>query len=138
MKHRCFLAAAVGAAGLMIACGTPGPGPDGLRDSFVRQLAANRFVTDVQRDGDDITFSGPGADRDESSWRVHIDSVAIEAQDDPSAPYKGTVTSSWYADGQPVRPSGVESNLPVELMANGLSQECWALWDAATEEWGWE
>lgn len=120
----------------MTACGTPGT--DSLRDSFAQQLTANRFVKDVQRSGEDLTFSGPGADGGVAKWRVHIDSAVIEPNSDPKQPHKGTVKSSWYGNGQDIRPSGKNSNLPVELIGNGLSQDCWALWDKAAGKWGWE
>ena len=131
-------------AALMLAttaCGKPGE--TSLRDSFAQQLAANRFIKDFQRSGDDLTFSGPGAEGGVGKWRVHIDSAVVEPNSDkgtnPDAqPYKGTVKSSWYADGRLVRPSGRESNLPIELMHDGLSQDCWAYWDKANKRWSWE
>jgi hypothetical protein len=120
------------------ACGDGRPSASGLRDSFAAQLAANRFVSDVQRDGDTITFSGLTADGRPGAWRIVIDSADVEPNDNPSLPYKGTITSSWYFDGQLVSPSGRESNLPVELTSNGLAQECWALWNTASARWEWE
>jgi hypothetical protein len=42
------------------------------------------------------------------------------------------------ADGTAIVPSGPESNLPFELISNGLGQDCWALWDPAGERWTWE
>lgn len=136
MKTGRFLLAGAIAAFLTAACGTPGT--DGLRDAFARQLMSNNFVTDAARNGDDITFSGPGAEGGVAMWRVHIDTAIVEPQDDPAMPYKGTVTSSWYSDGQIVQPRGEQSNLPVELAGNGLAQDCWALWNSATEQWEWE
>lgn len=121
------------------ACGRPDLA--GLRESFAQQVAANRFVKDFQRDGDDLTFSGPGAEGGVAKWRIHIDSAAIDSNDDdamPYKPYKGTVKSSWYSDGQRIEPSGGESNLPFELLSNGLSQDCWALWDKTAQRWSWE
>jgi hypothetical protein len=119
-----------------IACG--GPDEVGLRDSFAAQLAANKFLRDVQRNGDEVTFTGAGADGGTAKWRVHIDSSSIEPNDDEAKPYKGTIKSSWYSDGKIVQPSGSESHLPIELMANGLSQVCWAFWDKAAKRWEWE
>lgn len=129
-----MLIAVVTAAG----CGKPGV--NGLRDSFAQQLASNRAVGDFQRNGDDLVFSGPGAEGGVAKWRVHIDSAVIETTGDTPARYKGVVKSSWYANGQIVRPSGDgrESRLPIELTANGLAQDCWALWDDAGKKWGWE
>jgi hypothetical protein len=123
---------------LASACGDGRPSATDLRDSFAAQLAANRFVSNLQRDGDTMTFSGLAADGRVGAWRIVIDSAQVEPNDDPSLPYKGTTTSSWYSDGQLVRPSGRQSNLPVELTSNGLAQECWALWNSASARWEWE
>jgi hypothetical protein len=121
---------------LAIACGKPQV--ESLRDSFAQQMAANKFVKDVQHNGDEVTFSGPGADGGTARWRIHIDEALIEPNDDPAQPFKGVVKSSWYSDDKPVRPSGSESNLPIELTSNGLAQDCYAFWDKATEKWSWE
>ncbi len=118
------------------ACGAP---PEqGLRDSFSTQISANRFVKEFQRNGDDLTFSGPGPEGGTAKWRVHIDSSVVEANEDAKLPYKGTINASWYADGQKIEPSGAEANLPFELLSNGLSQVSWAFWDAAAKRWTWE
>jgi hypothetical protein len=114
------------------------PGEDELRASFAQQLASNKFVKGFERSGDDLRFTGPGAEGGEAQWRVHIDSAVVEPNDDQAQPYKGTVKSSWYSDGQPIVPSGRDSGLPFELMSNGLSQECWAFWDSASRQWNWE
>lgn len=131
---------AVVAALLVTGCGRPGVAS--LRDAFAQQLGANQFIKDFQRNGDDMTFSGPGAEGGIAKWRVHLDSAVIEPNDDPknaaTQPYKGTVKSSWYSDGRIVQPSGGDSNLPFELIANGLAQDCFALWDEPTQKWSWE
>ena len=114
------------------------PDPSGLRDSFAQQLAANKFISDFQRQGDDLTFRGPRPDGVPATWRVHIDSAVVEAQSGGSLPYKGTVTSSWYVDGEKIESAGTESNLPIELTSNGLGQECWAFWEADRRIWTWE
>lgn len=101
-------------------------------------MAANKFLTNVQRDGDDITFMGAGAEGGTAKWRVHIDSVSVEETGKPEAPYMGTVRSSWYSDGAIVNPRGRDSNLPVELQSNGLAQVCWGLWESGTKQWSWE
>jgi hypothetical protein len=116
-------------------CGKPGVG--GLRQSFAQQLMANKFVKDFQQSGDDLTFSGPGAQGDVAKWRVHIDSAVITPTDDPAQPYKGAVKSSWYSGNQRISPRGRDSNLPIELTDNGLAQDCWALWDKAAKRWSW-
>jgi hypothetical protein len=119
-------------------CGDAGPSAASLRDSFAQQLSANKFVTDFQRSGDEMTFSGPTPEGGKAAWRVHIDSAVVEPTDKPAQPYKGTVKSSWVVNGQTITPAGSESNLPIELISNGLSQDCWALWDANPGRWGWE
>jgi hypothetical protein len=116
------------------------PGVSGLRDSFAEQLAANHAVMGFHRRGDDLLFSGPTPDgTGVATWRVHIDTATVEANTDEQGPYKGIVTSTWYENGQPVRPSvsGRDSNLPVALTSNGLAQACWAFWDPTTKKWGW-
>jgi hypothetical protein len=137
-SHRSWLPVVLAAALLAAECGDGAPSADGLRDSFAAQLAAIPAVKDLKRNGDEITFSGPGAEGGVGTWRIQITSATVEPNTDPSLTYKGTITSSWYSNGQIVRPSGRESNLPVELMSNGLSQDCWAFWNPATSRWEWE
>jgi hypothetical protein len=141
-----YLRGATLVVALALAACSGAPPEQGLRDSFAAQLAANRFVKQFQRTGDDLTFVGPGPEGGSASWRVHIDSTVVDANDDPSVeaadreklPYRGTVKSSWYADGVKIEPAGGESNLPFELMSNGLSQDCWAFWNRSTDKWSWE
>lgn len=140
-RIRALQVLAIVAAMAVAGCGKPGvesPGEENLREAFAQQLTANRFVRDLQRSGDDLRFSGPGAEGGEAAWRVHIDSAVIESNPDPGKPHKGVVKSSWYSNDQIVRPSGSDSRLPMELTANGLAQECWAFWDDATKRWSWE
>lgn len=125
-------------AALAVAGCSGQPGDQSLRDSFAQQLAANKFIKDFQRTGDEMTFTGPGAEGGVAKWRVHIDKTSIEPNNDEAQPYKGTVYSSWYSDGQIVKPKGSDSNLPLELMSNGLSQEPWAFWDKDAKRWSWE
>lgn len=123
---------------LAAACGGGGPDAQSLRDSFAQQLQANKFVTSFQRSGDELTFTGPKPEGGTAAWKVRIDSAVVEPNSSSAQPYKGTVKSSWTADGQSVVPKGSESNLPLELMANGLSQDCWAYWEQAQNRWSWE
>ena len=120
----------------MAACGKTRV--DGLRDSFVQQLTANRFVSNVERSGDDVVFSGPTVEGGVGQWKIHIDSAVIEPGAQPGQPDKGVVKSSWSLNGTIIRPSGANSNLPLELTSKGLAQECWALWDQTAGKWGWE
>jgi hypothetical protein len=126
-------------AALGVACSGQ-PGEQGLRDSFAQQLGANRFVKEFQRNGDEMTFVGPGPEGGTAKWRVHIDSGIVEPNEDTSnpSPYKGTIKSSWFADGQKIEPGARQSNLPFELNSNGLSQDCYAFWDEAAKNWDWE
>jgi hypothetical protein len=115
------------------------PGVDGLRESFAAQLAANKSVSDLQRTGDEMTFKGPRADGTQGSWRVRITSARVDPQSsDTRQPYKGTVSSSWFVDGAEVKITGNQSNLPLELISNGLAQECFAFWEADAKKWSWE
>jgi hypothetical protein len=132
------LAAALLAATALSAACSGAPAAQGLRDSFAQQLGGNKFVKEFQRSGDEMTFVGPGPEGGTAKWRVHIDSAAVEPNQDQKMPYKGTVKASWFADGQKIEPRGTQSNLPFELTANGLAQECYALWDPAGKKWGWE
>ena len=124
------------AAMTMAACAKPDE--ESLRESFARQLEANRFVKDFRRSGDELMFSGPGAEGGTATWRVRVDAVIIQPTEKSDQPFKGTVKSSWYSDNQIVLSRGRESNLPIELIDNGLGQECWAFWNAATKRWSWE
>ncbi len=114
------------------------PGVEGLRDSFARQLAANTFISEFRRDGNTMTFRGPRPDGTPAEWRVQIDSATVEPQNDPRQPYKGTIKSSWSVSGEKIEISGGDSNLPIELTSNGLSQDCWAFWLPDTKTWSWE
>ena len=123
---------------ILVTVGCGKPSVNDLRDSFAQQLAANKSVKDFQRNGDDLQFTGPGADGTVIKWRVHIDSTVIDDTKDAEKPYKGTVKSSWYAGDYKVEPDRLESNLPLELISTGLAQDCWAVWNKTTKKWEWE
>ncbi len=128
VRMRFLWVALILAALPLAACGGQ-PGVDSLRESFAQQVAANGFIRDFQQNGDELLFSGPDGAGGNAKWRIHIDSAVIEPNDAANAdkqPYKGTVKSSWYANDQPIRPAGRSSNLPIELMDKGVSQDCWA------------
>ncbi len=128
-----FLVAALGLSGCI-----GKPDEQGLRKSFAQQLAANPFVRDFRQDGDDLVFSGPGPEGGTAQWRVHVDSAVVEPDPTRQQSYRGSVKSSWRANGRLFQPRGRDSNLPLELTSTGLAQECWALWDGTTRKWGWE
>jgi hypothetical protein len=128
--------AAVVAVLATVGCGKPGV--DGLRESFAQQVASNQAVRDFHRSGEELLFTGPSRDGGTARWRIHIDSAVVEPNNDPAQPYKGTVKSSWYGNDEAVRPTGQLSNLPVELLSNGVSQDCWAFWNASAKKWTWE
>jgi hypothetical protein len=121
---------------LTAACGKPSDRD--LRESFAQQMAANKYVKDFQKNGDDLTFTGPGADGTVIKWRVHVDSSVIDDTKDAEKPYKGTIKSSWYAGNYKVEPDRFESNLPLELISTGLAQDCFAVWNKTTKKWEWE
>ena len=82
-KTRVKQAACVIAALMLAACSGP-PALDGLRDSFAQQVAANKFVRDFRRSGEDLFFSAPGREGDVAKWRVHIDTAVVEPNTDPA------------------------------------------------------
>lgn len=122
---------------LLAACTSPPPA-DGLRDSFAQQLASNTFVSGFERSGDNMTFKAPRPDGTPSIWRVHIDTATVQPQSNDKQPFKGTIASSWYVNGEQIVITGGDSNLPIELTSNGLGQECWAYWDPGSKRWSWE
>jgi hypothetical protein len=135
---RSLVVAAVLATAALNASCSSAPGEPGLRDSFAQRLSENRFVKEFQRNGDEMTFVGPGPEGGTAKWRVHIDSAVIEPNPDEKQPYKGTIHSSWYADGQKIAAGARQSNLPFELTSNDLAQDPWAFWDPTGKKWSWE
>ena len=85
----------------MAGCAGAQADDESLRDSFAEQIETSSFVSDFSRDGDEITFSGPGRDGGTAEWRVVFDTSLVEPnQFDDARPYTGRVTSDWYADGE--------------------------------------
>ena len=121
-------------------CGAAGPDTadaDSLRASFAGQIEAVEAVSGFDRDGDEITFSGPDGAGGEVAWRVVIDSAVVQSWDDESLPFRGVVLSTWYAAGEEVQSAGSISNLPPDFLDAGIAQDCWGLWDAAERRWTW-
>jgi hypothetical protein len=108
-----------------------------LKDSFLQQIAATENVRDFQRNGDEVSFSTRYGENPGAKWRVHIDSASVERQADGKTPYKGTINSTWSVNGEPIRPRGDQSDLPLAFLDNGLAQECWAFWDDKDQRWSW-
>jgi hypothetical protein len=109
-----------------------------LKDSFVRQIASTGIVRDVQRSGDTVSFTARYRDQPAARWRVQIDSATVDRPPGDPAKERGLVKSSWFVDGEQIRPRGSQSDLPLPFLDNGLAQECWAFWDAGLREWSWK
>ena len=111
---------------------------ESLRNSFAERIGTSDFVSDFSRDGDEITFSGPGREGGMAEWRVVIDTSLIEPNEfDDAMPYVGRITSEWYADGEIVEYLGTMTALPTEILDRGLAQECHAYWVEAEKRWDW-
>ena len=133
----------LGVASLMATAATAGcagaqANEESLRDSFAEQIATTTLVTDFERVGDEITFSGPDNEGGTAAWRVRIDTTLVEPNEfDEAMPYQGRITSEWYADGELVEWLGNMTALPDEFLDRGLGQECWAYWVEAERRWDW-
>ncbi len=123
---------------LVSACASPEPNEQTLKDSFGGQIAAAGIARDLERKGDEWTFLGPAHNKAEAKWLVRIDTAVLEPQTSERNPFKGTIESSWFADGEALLSSGSFSGLPEEFLKMGIGQECYALWDANTKKWTWE
>ncbi len=122
---------------LLAACAAGPPDAGSLQDSFAAQIAAVGGVSDFERDGTELTFSGPDGAGGQAAWQVGIDSVVVAPQDDEAYPYRGNILSSWHANGKSVEPVGSMSNLPSDFLDAGIAQDCWGLWSAAEGRWTW-
>ena len=135
MKIRVLQVASLLAALTLAGCGKPSL--ESLRESFTQQIASIGVVRDFQHNGDELAFSGPDGAGSDVKWRIHIDSAVVEPYDDEMMPYRGIIQSSWYANGQLIEPTGSFSNLPIEFLDEGVSQDCWAFWETRTQRWDW-
>lgn len=111
------------------------PGETSLVRSFAEQIAAVDGVTDFRRDGDELTFTGPDGRDGVASWRVRIESAELVLV--AERPTEGHVVSSWFRDGEQVETIGSMYTLPMEFFDTGIAQECYALWNPASNEWYW-
>jgi hypothetical protein len=134
IKHllvACFCASA------LAACGGATPEQQ-LKDSFVQQIVSSGFARDLQHQGDEVTFTGKRAEKNDAKWRVRLDAATVENDQDGKTPRKGTVKSSWFVDGEQIRPRGDQADLPLPILDAGLAQECWAFWDKSAGKWSWK
>jgi len=109
-----------------------------LKDSFVQQIASSGIVRDFQQKADEVLFAAKYGERLDAQWRVHVDSASIERDADGTTPYKGVIKSSWYVNGEQIRPRGDQSDLPLAFLDKGIAQECWAFWDKRNHQWSWK
>ena len=122
---------------LMLGCGAGPPDADSLRDSFAEQIAAVSSVSNFDRNGEELTFTGPNGSGGQAAWLVSIDSAIVESSEGEDLPLQGRVVSSWYADGELIQPVGSISRLPSEFLDTGIAQECWGIWNEAERHWTW-
>ena len=139
---RAHLTLAACLAGLLAlgACGAPESDTadaQSLRAAFAGQIESVEAVSGFDRDGNEMTFSGPDGSGGEMSWRVVIDSAVVQPWEDESLPYRGVVLSTWSAGGEEIQSAGSISNLPSDFLEAGIAQDCWGLWDAAERRWTW-
>lgn len=124
--------------GVLVGCSAPATPEQELKNSFVEQIASTSIVRDFKQTADEVSFSARRGEKLDAKWRVRIESAAIERQADGSTPRRGLVTSSWFVDGEQIRPRGSQSDLPLAFLDRGLAQECWADWDDGRHTWSWE
>jgi hypothetical protein len=109
-----------------------------LRESFAERIADTEGVVGFERNGDEITFTGPDGGGGTASWRITIDTSLVEPDDfNEEMPFVGRVTSQWHKDGELVEWLDTTTALPQFFLDRGLAQECWAYWIAAESRWDW-
>jgi hypothetical protein len=134
--HKYLLVVCLSAFGA-IACRAASP-ERSLKDSFLQQIGSTAGVRDLRRTDEEASFTARYGDTLDAMWRVHIDSSSIEFEPDGKTPNKGGVKSTWSVNGEPIRPRGEQSDLPLAFLDNGVAQECWAFWDGKTRTWSWK
>ena len=137
-KHLLVVCLSASALGGCRAAAPAQPQAQQLRDSFVQQIVSTGIVRDFQRDGDTLSFTARYGNDLAAKWRVRIDSATVEPQTDGTTKNKGVVKSSWFVNGEPIRPRGSQSDLPLPFVENGIAQECWAFWDSSSHQWSWK
>lgn len=127
----------VAVAGTLALTGCAKHDAESLRVSFAQEVSSIALVRDFQRKGDDLTFAAPDAAGSDAHWRIHVESVIIDHNDDEMKPYKGAITSFWYMNGALIEASTLGSHLPKGFKEKGLGQDSSALWEAQTRQWHW-
>ena len=90
MRRRWLGVASLIAAAAMAGCAGAQADEESLRDSFAERIATTTLVTDFERAGDEITFSGPDGEGGAAAWRVRIDTTLVEPNEfDEAMPYQG-------------------------------------------------
>ena len=126
-----------------LACAEPmdEPNEDSLKASFVAQIEADEYVSDLNVYGDEIHFARRDGSGEHVEWQVRIDSLSVEPWAGDEADVAGHVVSGWSVAGRPVTvavgPNGFVTDMPVWVLDAGLAPECWALWDEESKTWGW-
>ena len=108
-----------------------------LKESFAQQIEVIDLVSDLELEGDEVTFLRPDGSGEDVSWRVAIRSAIVDPHDDEALPYRGIITASWYANDRALLSGGGTSELPLWILDAGLGQECWAFWEQSTDRWSW-
>jgi len=135
MNARVICVAAV--VGTLALAGCAKHDAESLRASFGQQVASIALVREFQRNGDTLTFHAPDATGSDAQWRVHIDSVIVEHNDDKMNPFRGTITSSWFMNGASIEAATLGSHLPKGFKEKGISENSSAVWEGQRRQWNW-
>ena len=121
-----------------LGCAQPQADEDSLRSSFSERIATSSFVSDFEREGDELRFSGPDGEGGTAAWIVRIETALVEPNEfDEASPFIGRILSEWVKDGKVAEFLGNMTAIPKEFQDRGLAQECWAYWIEANSAWDW-
>jgi hypothetical protein len=111
---------------------------ESLRNSFAERIASSAFVSDFERDGPELRFSGPDGEGNTTDWVVRIETSFVEPNEfDDASPFVGRILSEWEQDGDVAEFLGNMTAIPQEFLDRGLAQECWANWIEVNRAWDW-
>ena len=111
---------------------------ESLRNSFAERIATSTFVSNFERDGAELRFSGPDGEGGTAAWVVRIETSLVELNElDDTSPLMGRILSEWEKDGDVAEFLGNMTAIPKEFLDRGLAQECWANWMEADRAWDW-